>query len=117
LNYRHIIQPVILFLRRLFTAVKGEGAYLNQRKSCSAMKSSRPACWAPISQSVKRSQNPNIHILGFTRRSHGGGEMDLAAQGPRIGRCGVRRILEFGALRDHGGRVFVWSKLGSRNSL
>ncbi len=65
-----IYQPVS---GELFTAVKGEGAHLNQKRihvsSIDRLSTSLLATGFP---SVKRAQNPNIHYYwDFTLRSHG----------------------------------------------
>src|ERR1700730_10725064 len=78
-----IFQPVS---GELFTAVKGEGAYLNQKKiHVSAIEKLATSLLATGFPSVKRSQNPNIHYYwDFTLRSHGvrrdgSAAMDLAS--------------------------------------
>ena len=78
-----IYQPVS---RELFTAVKGEGAYLNQKKiQVSHIEKLATSLLATGFPSVKRSQNPNIHYYwDFTLRSHGvrrdgSAALDLAA--------------------------------------
>src|SRR5260370_34931355 len=65
-----IYQPVS---GELFTAVKGEGAYLNQKKiHVSAIEKLATSLLCTGFPSVKRSQNPNIHYYwDFTLRSHG----------------------------------------------
>lgn len=78
-----IYQPVS---GELFTAVKGEGAYLNQKKiQVSPIEKLATSLLATGFPSIKRSQNPNIHYYwDFTLRSHGvrrdgSAAMDLAA--------------------------------------
>ena len=78
-----IFQPVT---GELFTAVKGEGAYLNQKKiEVSRIEKLATSLLATGFPSVKRAQNPNIHYYwDFTLRSHGvrrdgSAAMDLAA--------------------------------------
>jgi myo-inositol-1(or 4)-monophosphatase len=70
----------------LFTAVQGEGAYLNQKKiQVSRIEKLATSLLATGFPSVKRAQNPNIHYYwDFTLRSHGvrrdgSAAMDLAA--------------------------------------
>lgn len=70
----------------LFTAVKGEGAYLNQKKiQVSPIDKLATSLLVTGFPSVKRSQNPNIHYYwDFTLRSHGvrrdgSAALDLAA--------------------------------------
>ena len=70
----------------LFTAVKGEGAYLNQKKiQVSPIEKLATSLLVTGFPSVKRSQNPNIHYYwDFTLRSHGvrrdgSAALDLAA--------------------------------------
>ena len=78
-----IYQPIT---RELFTAAKGEGAYLNQKR-ISVSKIDRLATSLLVTgfPSVKRTQNPNIHYYwDFTLRSHGvrrdgSAAMDLAS--------------------------------------
>src|SRR5258706_8482903 len=72
--------------RELFTAVKGEGAYLNQKKiHASPIEKLATSLLVTGFPSVKRSQNPNIHYYwDFTLRSHGvrrdgSAAMDLAS--------------------------------------
>ena len=78
-----IYQPVS---GELFTAVKGEGAYLNQKKiQVSAIEKLATSLLATGFPSVKRAQNPNIrYYWDFTLRSHGvrrdgSAALDLAA--------------------------------------
>ncbi|HVA94128.1 MAG TPA: inositol monophosphatase family protein [Candidatus Dormibacteraeota bacterium] len=78
-----IYQPVS---GELFTAAKGEGAYLNQTKiQVSSIKSLETSLLATGFPSIKRAQNPNIHYYwDFTLRSHGvrrdgSAALDLAA--------------------------------------
>jgi myo-inositol-1(or 4)-monophosphatase len=78
-----IYQPVS---REMFTAVKGEGAYLNQRKiHVSTVPSLATSLLATGFPSRKRIQNPNIaYYWDFTLRSHGvrrdgSAALDLAA--------------------------------------
>src|SRR5579864_3141289 len=78
-----IYQPVS---GELFTAIKGEGAYLNQKKiQVSHIEKLATSLLVTGFPSVKRSQNPNIHYYwDFTLRSHGvrrdgSAAMDLAA--------------------------------------
>src|ERR1700730_2662277 len=78
-----IFQPVS---GELFTTVKGEGAYLNQKKiHVSAIEKLATSLLATGFPSVKRAQNSNIHYYwDFTLRSHGvrrdgSAAMDLAA--------------------------------------
>jgi len=78
-----IFQPVS---GELFTAVKGEGAYLNQKKiEVSRIEKLATSLLCTGFPSVKRSQNPNIHYYwDFTLRSHGvrrdgSAAMDLAS--------------------------------------
>jgi myo-inositol-1(or 4)-monophosphatase len=65
-----IYQPVS---REMFTAVKGEGAYLNQRKiQVSPVPSLATSLLATGFPSRKRIQNPNMaYYWDFTLRSHG----------------------------------------------
>src|ERR1700674_964713 len=65
-----IYQPVS---GELFTAVKGEGAHLNQKKiHVSPIEKLSTSLLVTGFPSVKRSQNPNIHYYwDFTLRSHG----------------------------------------------
>ena len=70
----------------LFTAIKGEGAYLNQEKiHVSAIEKLATSLLGTGFPSVKRAQNPNIHYYwDFTLRSHGvrrdgSAALDLAA--------------------------------------
>jgi myo-inositol-1(or 4)-monophosphatase len=72
--------------RELFTAVKGEGSYLNQKKiRVSPIDKLATSLLVTGFPSVKRSQNPNIHYYwDFTLRSHGvrrdgSAAMDLAS--------------------------------------
>ncbi len=78
-----IFQPVT---GELFTAVKGEGAYLNQKKiQVSHIDKIATSLLCTGFPSVKRAQNPNIHYYwDFTLRSHGvrrdgSAAMDLAS--------------------------------------
>lgn len=78
-----IYQPVT---RELFTAVKGEGAYLNQKRiHVSKTEQLATALLCTGFPSAKRSKSPNIHYYwDFTLRSHGvrrdgSAAMDLAA--------------------------------------
>ena len=78
-----IFQPVS---GELFTAVKGEGAYLNQKKiEVSRIEKLATSLLATGFPSIKRAQNPNIqYYWDFTLRSHGvrrdgSAAMDLAA--------------------------------------
>src|SRR5271165_3153423 len=78
-----IFQPVS---GELFTAVKGEGAYLNQKKiEVSLIEKLATSLLCTGFPSVKRTQNPNIHYYwDFTLRSHGvrrdgSAAMDLAS--------------------------------------
>ena len=78
-----VFQPVS---GELFTAVKGGGAYLNQKKiEVSRIEKLATSLLCTGFPSVKRSQNPNIHYYwDFTLRSHGvrrdgSAAMDLAA--------------------------------------
>jgi myo-inositol-1(or 4)-monophosphatase len=78
-----IYQPVT---GELFTAIKGEGAYLNQKKiHVSQVDRLATSLLATGFPSVKRTQNPNIHYYwDFTLRSHGvrrdgSAALDLAA--------------------------------------
>jgi myo-inositol-1(or 4)-monophosphatase len=78
-----IFQPVS---GELFTAVKGEGAYLNQKKiEVSRIEKLATSLLATGFPSVKRAQTPNIHYYwDFTLRTHGvrrdgSAAMDLAA--------------------------------------
>src|SRR6202165_4507624 len=78
-----IFQPVS---GELFTAVKGEGAYLNQMKiEVSHIEKLAASLLCTGFPSIKRAQNPNIHYYwDFTLRSHGvrrdgSAAMDLAA--------------------------------------
>lgn len=78
-----VFQPVT---GELFTAVKGEGAYLNQKKiEVSRIDTLATSLLCTGFPSVKRAQNPNIHYYwDFTLRSHGvrrdgSAAMDLAA--------------------------------------
>ena len=65
-----VYQPVS---QELFTAAKGEGAYLNQKKiQVSQIDKLATSLLVTGFPSVKRSQNPNIHYYwDFTLRSHG----------------------------------------------
>src|SRR3981189_3451168 len=65
-----IYQPVS---GELFTATKGEGAYLNQKKiHVSVIEKLATSLLVTGFPSVKRAQNPNIHYYwDFTLRSHG----------------------------------------------
>jgi myo-inositol-1(or 4)-monophosphatase len=78
-----IFQPVS---GELFTAVKGGGAYLNQKKiQVSVIQKLDTSLLVTGFPSVKRAQNPNIHYYwDFTLRSHGvrrdgSAAMDLAS--------------------------------------
>jgi myo-inositol-1(or 4)-monophosphatase len=78
-----IFQPVS---GELFTAIKGEGAYLNQKKiEVSRIEKLATSLLSTGFPSVKRAQNPNIrYYWDFTLRSHGvrrdgSAAMDLAA--------------------------------------
>ena len=78
-----IYQPVT---GELFTAVRGEGAYLNQKRiRVSQVDRLATSLLATGFPSVKRTQNPNIHYYwDFTLRSHGvrrdgSAALDLAA--------------------------------------
>jgi myo-inositol-1(or 4)-monophosphatase len=78
-----IYQPVS---GELFTAVKGEGAYLNQKKiQVSKIEKLATSLLCTGFPSVKRAQNNNIHYYwDFTLRSHGvrrdgSAAMDLAS--------------------------------------
>lgn len=78
-----IFQPVT---GELFTAVKGEGAFLNQKPiEVSRIEKLATSLLATGFPSVKRAQNPNIrYYWDFTLRSHGvrrdgSAAMDLAA--------------------------------------
>jgi myo-inositol-1(or 4)-monophosphatase len=78
-----IFQPVS---GELFTAVKGEGAYLNRKKiQVSVIQKLATSLLVTGFPSVKRAQNPNIHYYwDFTLRSHGvrrdgSAAMDLAS--------------------------------------
>jgi myo-inositol-1(or 4)-monophosphatase len=127
-----IFQPVT---NELFTAVKGEGAYLNQKKiEVSKIESLSTSLVATGFPSAKRSQNPNIHYYwDFTLRSHGvrrdgSAAMDLAAVA-----CGrFEGFWEFGLhtwdaaagvvlVREAGGRVTRFDgqpyRLGDRELL
>lgn len=78
-----VYQPIT---RELFTAAKGEGAFLNQKR-IHVSKIDRLATSLLVTgfPSVKRTQNPNIHYYwDFTLRSHGvrrdgSAAMDLAS--------------------------------------
>src|ERR1700724_3821842 len=65
-----ILQPIS---GELFTAVKGEGAYLNQKKiEVSRIEKLATSLLCTGFPSVKRTQNANIHYYwDFTLRSHG----------------------------------------------
>ena len=65
-----IYQPIT---RELFTAAKGEGAYLNEKRiQVSAIDHLATSLLATGFPSVKRAQNPNIYYYwDFTMRSHG----------------------------------------------
>ncbi|HYL74680.1 MAG TPA: inositol monophosphatase family protein [Bryobacteraceae bacterium] len=127
-----IFQPVS---GELFTAVKGEGAYLNQKKiEVSRIEKLSTSLLCTGFPSVKRSQNPNIHYYwDFTLRSHGvrrdgSAAMDLAAVA-----CGrFEGFWEFGLhtwdaaagillVREAGGRVTQFDgqpyRLGDRELL
>src|ERR1700736_3710791 len=78
-----IYQPVS---GELFTTVKGEGSYLNQKKiHVSPIEKLATSLLVTGFPSVKRTQNPNIHYYwDFTLRSHGvrrdgSAAMDLAS--------------------------------------
>jgi myo-inositol-1(or 4)-monophosphatase len=78
-----IYQPVS---GELFTVVRGEGAYLNQKRiHVSGIETLATSLLATGFPSVKRAQNPNIHYYwDFTLRSHGvrrdgSAALDLAA--------------------------------------
>lgn len=78
-----VYQPVS---GELFTAVKGEGAYLNRKKiAVSKIETLSTSLLATGFPSVKRAQNSNIHYYwDFTLRSHGirrdgSAALDLAA--------------------------------------
>jgi myo-inositol-1(or 4)-monophosphatase len=78
-----IYQPVT---QELFTAVKGEGAYLNQKRiHVSRVERLAASLLCTGFPSAKRSRSPNIHYYwDFTMRSHGvrrdgSAAMDLAA--------------------------------------
>jgi myo-inositol-1(or 4)-monophosphatase len=78
-----VYQPVS---GEMFTAAKGEGAYLNQKKiHVSPIEKLATSLLATGFPSVKRAQNPNIHYYwDFTLRSHGvrrdgSAALDLAA--------------------------------------
>ena len=78
-----IYQPVS---KELFTAVRGQGAYLNQKKiEVSRVETLATSLLATGFPSQKRAQNPNIHYYwDFTLRSHGvrrdgSAALDLAA--------------------------------------
>jgi myo-inositol-1(or 4)-monophosphatase len=78
-----IFQPIS---GELFTAVKGQGAYLNQKKiEVSRIEKLATSLLCTGFPSVKRAQHPNIHYYwDFTLRSHGvrrdgSAAMDLAA--------------------------------------
>lgn len=111
-----IYQPVS---GELFTAAKGEGAYLNNKKiEVSRIETLSTSLLCTGFPSVKRVQNPNIHYYwDFTLRSHGvrrdgSAAMDLAAVA-----CGrFEGFWEFGLhtwdaaagillVREAGGRV------------
>ncbi len=78
-----VYQPVS---GELFTAVKGEGSFLNQKKiHVSSVEQLATSLLGTGFPSVKRAQNPNIHYYWeFTLRSHGvrrngSAALDLAA--------------------------------------
>jgi len=78
-----VYQPVT---KELFTAVKGEGAYLNQKRiHVSAVERLGTSLLCTGFPSAKRIKSPNIHYYwDFTMRSHGvrrdgSAAMDLAA--------------------------------------
>jgi len=78
-----IYQPVA---QELFTAIKGEGAYLNQKRiRVSPIEQLGTSLLATGFPSVKRARHPNIHYYwDFTLRSHGvrrdgSAALDLAA--------------------------------------
>jgi myo-inositol-1(or 4)-monophosphatase len=78
-----IYQPIS---RELFSAAKGEGAYLNQKKiHVSPIEKLATSLLSTGFPSVKRAQNPNIrYYWDFTLRSHGvrrdgSAALDLAA--------------------------------------
>src|SRR3984957_18733061 len=115
-----IYQPVS---GELFTAAKGEGAYLNQKKiHVSHIEKLATSLLATGFPSVKRAQNPNIrYYWDFTLRSHGvrrdgSAALDLAAVA-----CGrFDGFWEFGLhtwdvaagallIREAGGRVTTFS--------
>jgi myo-inositol-1(or 4)-monophosphatase len=115
-----IYQPVA---QELFTAAKGEGAYLNGKPiKVSGIERLRTSLLATGFPSVKRAANPNIYYYwDFTLRSHGvrrdgSAAMDLAAVA-----CGrFEGFWEFGLhswdtaagvllVREAGGRVTTFS--------
>src|ERR1700688_4202115 len=127
-----IYQPVS---GELFTAAKGEGAYLNQKRiHVSPIEKLATSLLATGFPSVKRSQNLNIHYYwDFTLRSHGvrrdgSAAMDLASVA-----CGrLEGFWEFGLhtwdtaagvllVREAGGRVTQFNgqpyQLGDRELL
>jgi len=78
-----IYQPIS---RELFTAARGEGAYLNQKRiHVSGIEHLATSLLSTGFPSTKRAQNPNIHYYwDFTLRSHGvrrdgSAALDLAA--------------------------------------
>ncbi len=127
-----IFQPIS---GELFTAAKGEGAYLNQKKiEVSRIEKLATSLLSTGFPSVKRAQNPNIrYYWDFTLRSHGvrrdgSAAMDLAAVA-----CGrFEGFWEFGLhswdtaagvllVREAGGMVTDFSgqpyRLGDRELL
>ena len=121
--------------RELFTAAKGEGAFLNQKQiHVSVIERLGVSLLSTGFPSHKRAQNPNIHYYwDFTLRSHGvrrDGSAALDLAGVACGRfdgfwefglnpwdtaAGVLLVREAGGMvTDFGGRPY---KLGARELL
>ena len=127
-----IYQPVS---GEMFTAAKGEGAYLNQKRiEVSRIESLATSLLATGFPSVKRAQNPNIHYYwDFTLRSHGVRRDDSAAMDLAAVACGrFEGFWEFGLhtwdvaagillVREAGGTVTTFDgqpyRLGDRELL
>ncbi len=115
-----IYQPVTA---ELFTAAKGEGAYLNQKRiRVSNIERLATSLLATGFPSVKRARNPNIHYYwDFTLRSHGVRRDGSAALDLASVACGrFDGFWEFGLhswdtaagvllVREAGGLVTVFS--------
>ena len=115
-----IYQPVT---QELFTAAKGEGAYLNQKRiHVSTIDRLATSLLATGFPSVKRARNPNIHYYwDFTLRSHGVRRDGSAALDLASVACGrFDGFWEFGLhswdtaagvflVREAGGMVTIFS--------